>query len=95
MARPKGQPKIGGRQKGTPNKVTHDLMGMAQVYTKDALQVLVEIATDPKAAKPARVAAAVAILDRGHGKPTQAITGKDGKDLITPVLQVVLSGDDA
>jgi hypothetical protein len=31
-----------------------------------------------------RVTAAVALLDRGHGKPTQAreITGADGKDLI-------------
>ena len=28
MARPKGQPKLGGRQKGTPNKLTADLKGM-------------------------------------------------------------------
>ena len=28
MARPKGQPKIGGRQKGTPNKVTGELRQM-------------------------------------------------------------------
>jgi hypothetical protein len=28
MARPKGQPKLGGRKKGTPNKSTIDLKGM-------------------------------------------------------------------
>jgi len=28
MARPKGQPKLGGRQKGTPNKVTGELRQM-------------------------------------------------------------------
>ena len=28
MARPKGQPKLGGRKKGTPNKVTADLKAM-------------------------------------------------------------------
>ena len=28
MARPKGQPKVGGRKKGSPNKITADLKGM-------------------------------------------------------------------
>lgn len=28
MARPKGQPKLGGRKKGTPNKVTVELRQM-------------------------------------------------------------------
>jgi len=28
MARPKGQPKLGGRQKGTPNKLTADVKTM-------------------------------------------------------------------
>ena len=80
-----------GRAKGTPNKVTQDLQGMAQVYTKDALLVLVTIANDKDAPKAARVAAANAILDRGHGKPSQAITGAGDKDLISPVLNVILS----
>ena len=92
MAGIKGKPNPNaGRKKGSLNKVTQDLQGMAQVYTKDALRVLVEIAKDDKAPKPARVSAAVAILDRAHGKPTQAITGEGGKDLIAPVLNVILS----
>lgn len=28
MARPKGQPKLGGRKKGTPNKISADLKAM-------------------------------------------------------------------
>lgn len=28
MARPKGSPKVGGRQKGTPNKINADLKAM-------------------------------------------------------------------
>ena len=83
--------KTGGRKANTPNKVTQDLMGMAQVYTKDALLVLVEIAKDTEKPAAARVSAASAILDRAHGKPTQAITGEGGKDLISPILQVVLA----
>ena len=85
--------KTGGRKANTPNKVTQDLMGMAQVYTKDALTVLVEIAKDTEKPAAARVSAASAILDRAHGKPTQAITGEGGKDLISPILQVVLAND--
>lgn len=92
MAAKKGVPNPNaGRKKGSLNKVTQDLQGMAQVYTEDALRVLVEIAKDDEAPKPARVSAAVAILDRAHGKPTQAITGAGGKDLIAPVLNVILS----
>lgn len=28
MARPKGSPKLGGRQKGTPNRINADIKGM-------------------------------------------------------------------
>ena len=64
----------GGRQKGSVNKATADLKAAASVYTKDALQVLVKIATKGES-EAARVAAANSILDRGHGKPTQTVAG--------------------
>ncbi len=35
MARPKGQPKLGGRQKGTPNKTTSDLREFIQELLDD------------------------------------------------------------
>ncbi|MEG9528387.1 MAG: hypothetical protein MIL41_21900 [Hyphomicrobiales bacterium] len=50
----------------------------AREHTEAAIQTLVNIMSDDTAAKPARVAAAVAILDRGYGKPAQPIDG-DGE----------------
>lgn len=45
---------------------------LARQHTEAAIQSLLEIATDKKAEKRARVAAAIALLDRGYGKPSQA-----------------------
>ncbi len=64
----------GGRQKGTPNKVTAELRGAAQKYTMQALEVLAHVAQHGES-ESARVSAACALLDRGHGRPTQAIAG--------------------
>lgn len=76
-----------GRPKGAVNKATADIREAAQEFTEQALAVLVEVMTTGDSAA-ARVAAANSVLDRGHGKPTQAIeaTGKDG----APLNQVTL-----
>ena len=73
-----------GRPKGAPNRATRELRALAQQYTERAVDVLAAVMDDAGAPHAARVTAAVALLDRGHGKPTQAreITGADGKDLI-------------
>lgn len=63
-----------GRKKGVPNKATADVKAAAQVYTSKAIKVLATIMDDTKQAGAARVAAANAILDRGYGKPTQAVS---------------------
>lgn len=65
--------KTGGRRKGTPNKATADIKAAAAVHGPAALGALAEIATDASAPAAARVSAAVALLDRGFGKPTQAV----------------------
>lgn len=78
--------KTGGRRKGTPNKATADVKAAAQAYTDEALRVLVSILRSRKAPAQAKVAAARELLDRGHGKPAQAVTGPDGgpvKHLVT------------
>ena len=61
-----------GRKAGVPNKVTIELKDAAQIYTAEALEVLIKIAKSGKS-ESARVAAACAILDRGHGRPKQQI----------------------
>ena len=49
MARPKGMPKTGGRQKGTPNKVTSSVKGwLSCLIDKNRRQ----IEKDLKAVKP-------------------------------------------
>lgn len=92
MAVPKGT-RIGGRQKGTPNKATADVKAAAQVYTDDALKTLAAIMRSSKQPAAARVAAASALLDRGHGKPKQALVGGDDDDApIKTVTRIELIG---
>ena len=54
------------------NKVTADIRAAAQAYTDDALATLAQI-MKAGASEAARVAAANSILDRGFGKPRQAM----------------------
>ena len=79
MAGIKGQ-RIGGRQKGTPNKAGRELREIARQYTDEAIDVLV--ATMRKGEMPFALTAVNQLLDRGHGKPAQALTGGDGGDLV-------------
>lgn len=76
--------KTGGRKAGTPNKATAGLKGQAQEYTAEALRTLAGIMRDKDAPPAARVSAANSLLDRGYGKPPQALTGADDAPLIPP-----------
>lgn len=67
-----GGPKTGGRKPGSPNKANRSLREAARSFTDDALKVLAEIMVNGTG-EAARIAAASAILDRGHGRPTQAV----------------------
>lgn len=80
MARPKGLPKTGGRQKGSPNKATADIKALAQEYGQAAVHTLAEIMQDVAQPSAARVSAAKELMDRGYGKAMQPteLTGKDG-----------------
>jgi YHS domain-containing protein len=61
-----------GRKQGKVSNAKRELAEMAKEHAEDALLTLVEIAKGDTAAS-ARVSAAVAILDRAYGKPTQAL----------------------
>jgi hypothetical protein len=63
--------KTGGRKKGTPNKATAEVRSLAGKHMAAAIARLVELmrSTDPAVS----LAACNAILDRGHGKPAQAV----------------------
>ena len=52
---------------------------LARQHTDRAIETLVTALDDPKTA----VAAATALLDRGWGRPAQALTGEDGGAILT------------
>jgi len=71
MAVPKGV-RIGGRQKGTPNKATADIKAVAQQYTAEAVNALAVIMRTSES-DAAKVSAIKELLDRGHGKAAQTV----------------------
>jgi hypothetical protein len=64
---PKG---VSGNPGGRPKSVGH-VQELARELTATAIETLTEIMTNPKCTDAARVSAANALLDRGHGKPLQ------------------------
>ena len=72
-------------QSGNPNGRRKDDVGaLAREHTPAAIAALVAALGKERE----RVSAAVALLDRGWGKPTQAITGANGDSLITIITGV-------
>ena len=75
------KPGQSGNPGGRPNRpetveahrTIADVRAAARSYTAEALQTLADVLQSEKAPWAARVAAANAILDRGWGKPSQAI----------------------
>lgn len=74
MAGVKGR--SGGKAKGTRNRVTNEIKSTlrekARAYTDEALQTLADVMRNGETAA-SRTAAATALLDRGYGKPPQAL----------------------
>ena len=68
-------------------------MALARTYTKAAIETLVGIMQDEQAPKPARVAAASAILDRGYGRPPQAVE-HSGDGIVLQVVTGILRAPD-
>lgn len=54
-------------------KLPTDVKALARVHTETMLNVLKGIATNTEAPPAARVAAAVAIINRGWGQPHQSV----------------------
>lgn len=70
------------------------LSELARQHTQTAIDVLVAIAKGGES-ESSRVVAANALLDRGYGKPAQALFHSgDGTAMIPPVITFVLDKDD-
>lgn len=73
-----------GRPKGSLSRATTkakvNLSELAQQHTEAALNTLVEVCNDKRAPHSARVTAANGLLDRGYGKPAQAVQHEGSAD---------------
>ncbi len=67
-----------GNPGGRP-KINKDVQALARTHSKAAIETLVKCmqTADPRT----RVAAAQALLDRGYGKPAQAVTGESDQPI--------------
>jgi hypothetical protein len=76
--RRKGEGKVpgSGRKPGTPNKATLEVREHAKGYGPKVIEGLFNI-FETSNSDAARVAAGREILDRGYGRPPQAVTGAD------------------
>lgn len=78
-------------QSGNPGGRPKDgeLKELARAHTKEAIQTLVSVMKGKKSPAASKVAAAIALLDRGYGKPVQAVeaSGPDGGPIetVTPM----------
>ena len=62
---------------------------LARQHTEKAIDTLVEVMEDPFAENRERLTAANSILDRGHGKPNQAIIAVPGNRELAALLSKI------
>ena len=59
---------------------------LARQHTEQAIETLAQVMADPFAENRERLTAANSLLDRGHGKPNQAIIAVPGNRQIAALL---------
>jgi len=74
-------------------KTPTEIASLARSFTKPALKTLAAIMRQPKAPAAARVQAAVALLDRGWGKPKQMVGGDSENPLAVQVTALSRNGN--
>ena len=84
------KPGQSGNPGGRP-KEDQALKAAAREWTSAALQVLIDALSEDDV--KTRITAAQAILDRGHGKPTQAIAGDADAEPIQAAVRVLFGRD--
>jgi hypothetical protein len=74
-----------------------EIRSLARGRTKSALNVLIAVMRSTKSPPAARIAAANAILDRGWGRPPQAIqNGDDGAfELIHRIERIIVDPENS
>src|SRR6516162_9900873 len=70
-------------------KSVPDVRSLARSYSALAVNTLAGIARSPKCPAAARVSAAVALLDRGYGRPPQEHSTEDDGEIHVVIRQLV------
>jgi hypothetical protein len=73
-------------------KTLAQIESLAREHTEKALKTLERVMVEPSAPHAARVSAANSLLDRGWGKPKQAIIGGGADDPAIKVEHIRLIG---
>ena len=68
--------KTGGRKAGTPNRATAEIKALIQAHGAELIAGLLKLCKSKD--EEVRLNAIKAALDRGYGRPAQAVTGEDG-----------------
>lgn len=84
MAQHGGKRPGAGRKPGQVSKAKIDIAERAKTHGDAALRTLAEIMVSKDEPASARVAAANALLDRGYGKPAQALDHSSSDGSMTP-----------
>ena len=79
MAAQKGHTKAGGRKKGTPNKATAEIRAAFQKHGDELVKALLALTRSND--ERVRLGAIQAALDRGWGRPSQAVEGTLAGDM--------------
>jgi len=72
-------------------KAITEIRSYARSHALEAIQTLAGVARNGKQ-EAARVAAAIALLDRGWGRPPQTHTGEDGEGDIRVTIRHIVQG---
>ena len=82
--RQKGDPPLpgAGRPKGSRQVKGKTLQELAERHTRIAIKTLAEVMKDAGAPAAAKTQAAIAVLDRAHGKPGQTEKKKEEDETI-------------
>ena len=84
MAQHGGKRPGAGRKPGKVSEVKRELAEMAKDHAEAALQTLVDVMLSTAEPASARVSAANALLDRGYGKPAQAVALSNPDGSLSP-----------
>jgi len=79
--------KTGGRRKGVPNKATAEVKAAIQKHGHELVEALLALTKSDD--ERVRLSAILAALDRGWGRPTQAVD-LGGEMAITKIERVII-----